>query len=536
MKILDRLILLAILCKLQCSAASSGIVSNLAFYGRGQRIPSIYWNDMKKVRGSKDAKIYFPYSENDSLNTNSTAKNVTLSRREENSAKNETSVANSAKNETDLIVDTAKNYPLVVLLPGKKEKEYSNIVFNVVNDENTEIDLTDFHKIKSEMKLVPPTAEDLISEGYTCENIGLDCTDLLEYDFEANRDEWFSKVDVQLYLRSDQCIKESLEDEDMTEDLVIDYCSYKIEYLKKPSDKWSEVVGDIDDTMVNDSTSTFNDFIIKNYGSMPIYIFIGNTVFLKKAPTEMVKNGVLLNGFDNWSWHKDGSSRSLTYFGDQVYEGDPEERKCAKLEVDVPGDAGFYVHFGKGISAPPEGLSFVIRPMNDNKFKFKIENKKEIELDDYLEYRHCTIPVNETSEFLIDLRSLVYSDPKFLLMNDISGIWFMSISPVDKIKEELAKKNKTEAEEYKDVLYFYNFTLHNTYPEDVKKYNTFDIKGSKQRCNMKFETHKDWSDPKKVNQKYPIIQWPDDISFETIFKSKNTFVIEDESLFLDKKK
>lgn len=515
MKILNSLILITTLYKLQCNAASSGIVSNLAFYGRGQRIPSIYWNDMKKIRGSKDAKVFFPYNESDGLNGNN-------SKREENAA-----------NEADLIVDTARNYPLVLLLPGKKDKDYSSIIFNVVNDENTEIDLTDFHKVKSEMKLVHPTAEDLISEGYTCEKIGLDCTDLKQYDFEAKRDEWLSKVDVQLYLRSDNCIIESLDDEDLSEDFVLDFCSYRIESNKGPTDEWSEVIGDIDDTMVKDPTSTYNDFIFKNYGSMPVYIFIGNTVFLKKAPTEMVKNGVILNGFDNWSWHKDGNSRSITYFDDQVYEKDPERKKCAKLEVDVPGDAGFYVHFGKGISAPPEGLSFVIRSLYDNKFKFKIENKKEIELDDYLEHRHCALPIGEEIEYLVDLRSLVYSDPKFLLMNDVGGFWFMSISEVDDIKAEIALRNATEAEEYKDVLYFYSFTLHNTYPEDLKKYKKYDIPGSSEKCNMKLETHEDWADPTKVNQKYPIIQWPDDIPFETIFKSKNYFIIEDESLFLE---
>jgi len=407
MKLLKNLILIAALYKLQCRAAQN-IISNLAFFGRGQRIPSIYWNYMNKIRGSKDAKIFYPYSESDSSN-NSTApatyttdngddtgeENNTKKREdtneennegnneENNEGNNEENNEENNEDDADSFVDTAKNYPLVLFLPGKRNEEYSKITFNVVNDENTDIDLSSFHKIKSEMKLVPPTAEDLISEGYTCESIGLDCTDLKEFDFEARKDEWLSLVNIKLFLESDAINNEENDDITTPEELMEYriYYHYEIENLKPPpSDKWSEVIGDIVSINFKDTNYSYTDFLFRNYGTMPVYIFVGNTVFLKKEPTAMVDNGEFQNGFEDWSWHKDAKKRTITYFVNQIYEDDPEEKIGFKLETDIAGDAGFYVHVIKGISAPPEGLSFVIRPLTDNQFKLKIDNKKEYTL------------------------------------------------------------------------------------------------------------------------------------------------------------
>jgi len=549
MKLVKNLILIAALYKLQCRAAQN-IISNLAFFGRGQRIPSIYWNDMNKIRGSIDAKIFFPYSESDSSNnstttsTDSDESNNDVSTAEKREEANEGDVTNEENNgedkveenkeddDADSFVDTAKNYPLVLFLPGKKNEEYSKITFNVVNDENTDIDLSNFHKIKSEMKLVPPTAKDLISEGYTCESIGLNCVNLMEFDFEARKDEWLSLVNIKLYLESDGFNKE--EDSELSPEELKEYRAYyhyQIENLKSPTDTWSEVTGDIVNTNFKGNRYPYTDFLFRNYGTMPVYIFIGNTVFLKKDPTPMVENGEFQNGFEDWSWHKDASKRAVTYFANQIYKDDPEEKAGFKLETDVAGDAGFYVHVIKGISAPPEGLSFVIRPLYDNQFKLKIDNKKEYVLtDDYFKHRNCKIPTDKESKILLDIRSITYADPKYMLTNDISGFFLMSISNIDDIKE-IIRENEGEdaAKEYKDVVYIYGMTLHHTYPGNLTEFTHEKLDPDGPECNLKLETHEDWT-ADKVNPKLPIIQWPDDVTFDTIFSSKNFFIIDDRNL------
>ncbi len=203
MKLLKNLLLIAALYKLQCKAAQS-VASNLAFFGRGQRGPTNYWNDINMIKGSNNAKVFYPYSESDSSDIyKENSENVKRKNTEENSFNNADS-----------------NYPLVLFLPGKRNAKYSKIAFNIVNNENIDIDLSHFHKIKSEMKLVAPTADDLISEGYTCESIGLDCIDLKDLDFKARKDEWLSKVDIKLYLESDEI--NNTEDNDLSpEELLL---------------------------------------------------------------------------------------------------------------------------------------------------------------------------------------------------------------------------------------------------------------------------------------------------------------------------
>jgi len=471
-----------------CSPKVNKIVGNLAFYGRGQTTPSIYWNDIDKVRGSNGAKVIYPNDDYDN----------SVSRDEEDAQE---------------VINLAKNRPLTLFLPGKKDKEYSKLIFNINGDENY-INLYNFHKIKSEMKLVPPTANDLISEGYTCESIGLSCTDLSKYDFEANKSEWLSKVNIKLFLGFEE------------EAYASNY--YEIENLKSPTNEWSEVTGDINRNHIDNLNIVYDDFVFRNYGTMPVYIFIGNTVFLKKEPTVVVDNGVIQNGFEDWSWYKNANEERhipITYFVNEIYEDDPDKKTGIKLATDIPGGAGFYVHIVKGISASPEAVSIRIRPLYDNHFRFKIDNKKEYILnEDYLEYRNCQIPIAEESEILIDTRSLVYSDPKNMLTNDISGFYLETISDIYEIKEKLVKERKeNEAENYKDVVYIYSMTLHHTYPKDLSKYAQVKVNDDGPACNIKLETYEDWADPK-----HPIIQWPDDISFETILKSENSYVIENE--------
>jgi len=276
------------------------------------------------------------------------------------------------------------------------------------------------------MKLVAPSVENLISRGYTCESIGLSCTDLSKYNFEANKSKWLSKVNIKLFLESEDASY-----------------YYEIENLKSPTNEWNEVIGDININKLNNLNILYNNFVFRNYGTMPVYIFVGNTLFLKKNPTVIFDNGKIKNGFDNWSWYKDASSRAVTYFANQIYEGDPDKKTGIKLTTDVADDAGFYVHINIGISAPPEAVSIRIRPLNDNYFKFKIDNKKEIFLtEDYLEYRNCQIPIAEESEVLIDIRSIVYSNLKFILTNNIRGYILTSLSDIDGIKNKLKGEKK----------------------------------------------------------------------------------------------
>lgn len=503
MKLINKLILAAAICKLKVKA-DQGIIGNLAFYGRGQRHLPNYWNDIDKTKGSVDAKVYFPYNESDE-NTETT----------ENAAEETTENAENKENTTDGIVDNAKNNPLILFLPGKRSREFSRLDFFVLNDERS-IDLTSFHRIKSEIKLVAPKADELISKGYTCESIGLTCSDLKSYDFDASKDEWLSKADIQLWLESKDANNEE-EDKELFH--------YDIKTNSELSTDWSEYVGNINkaDFEVN-SNYIYTDLVFRNYGTMPVYVYIGNTIFLKKDPTDMVKEGTIQNNFANWSWHQNTANKTATYYGNQVYEGDPEGKQCVKFVAEEDGDFAYYVHIENGISAPPEGVSFKIRPMNDNQFKFKIDNKKEFNLTyDYLIHRNCRVPIEEETEFLVDVRSLVYSDPKFMLMNDISGFWLQTISEIKLRKQILLDEGKEqESKDYKDVLYFYDFTLHHTYPEDTSKYVREKLFEDGPECSLKLETHEDWGNPDNLNDANPVIQWPDNLSFETIFKSKNS--------------
>ena len=492
MRLNNKLILLAALCKLKVKA-DSGIIGNLAFYGRGQRHLPNYWNDNDKIVGSVDARVYFPYNESD-----------------------------ESTEVTSEITDNAKNNPLVLYLPGIKNRIFTKLDFYVLNDERT-IDLTSFHRIKSEIKLVPPKVDELISEGYTCESIGLTCTDLKDYDFDANTAEWLSKADIQFYLESVDANND--DDYDESEKYLF---HYKIEGGPQPSNNWSEFIGNIDKSeIINSDELIYTDFVIRNYGKMPVYVYIGNTIFLKKDPTYMVREGEIQNNFANWSWHRNTADKTATYFANQVYEGDEEKKNCVKFQADEDGDFGYYVHIENGISAPPEGVSFKIRPMNDNQFIFKIDNKKEFNLtDNYLIHRNCKIPIGEETTFLVDVRSLVYSDPKFMLTNDISGFWLQTISEINNIKKNLAiTKGQEIADNYHDVMYFYDFTLHHTFPENTTIYVKQKLFDKGPECSIKLETHEDWGDKDNVNIKNPVIQWPDDLSLDTIFNSKNTFEV-----------
>jgi len=427
----------------------------------------------------------------------------------------------------------------------KNEADFSYVSF-YLSDKEADINFSSFHKIKSEMKLVQPRKEDVIKN---LENNNLNATEICQilsvsdvdcstasdknidnieesFNFENYKKKWLELVDIALYLESDEINNDKEEDEDEKE-----YQRYRIQNFGNLGDEWSECTGDIIKKNINGMNDVYDIFTFRNYGISPVYIYIGNTMFLKKEPTYMVKEGVIQNNFHNWSWHKDNNdqNKTVTYFENKVYEGDSEKKNCAKFVSKEDGASAYYVHIPNGISAPPEGISFRIRPMQDNQFKFKIDNKKEFNLTyDYLVHRNCKIPIGEETEFLVDVRSLVYSDPKFMLMNDISGFWVQSISRISNITDAIRadpKKGDKVADAYEDVFYFYDFILHHTYPSDAtdkKKYVQEKLFKDGEECKNTLETHKDWEDKSKRNEANPVTAWPDDISFEVLYAPRNT--------------
>ncbi|ORX48691.1 hypothetical protein BCR36DRAFT_293278 [Piromyces finnis] len=484
MKFKNKLLLIPLVfCKLKC-IFSNKITSNFVFYGRGQRNLPKYWN--KNVKGSNDADIYFPSSDIDfSLNNN--------------------------ENDNAELIDNVSNYPLVLYLPGKEDKSFSFLDFSI-DLSDFPIKLTSLHKLKSEMKLVVPKVADLIKKGYTCQTIGLSCTNLNNYNFEKNIQEWLSKVDLRFYLEFERSDDSYNEGESETK-----YFSYQIENLSSPTADWSEVIGEIDkDKIKNLYYDDYNyfHFTFRNYGTMPVYVFIGNSIFLQKEPTIMVKNGIIQNDFSNCSWKKDTITGD-TYFGDQVCPEDPEKKNSVKFVSKTDKDYGYYAILKNNISvAPPEGISIKIRSMKTNKFILAIGDKKEFNLiPDYLIHRNCDIPIGEEIEFLIDIRSLVYSNSKSILTNDITSFHFMSSSPIEDIKKS---QGQEAADAYEETLYFYDFVLHHTYPEDISKYTNKKLSEEGPECRLALETHEDWSNPEKVNPTNPVISWPDSISLDTI--------------------
>ncbi|ORX80926.1 hypothetical protein BCR32DRAFT_327512 [Anaeromyces robustus] len=504
MKVAKKLLLIAALYKLQCFGSTlPEIVSNFAFFGRGLRHLPNYWKDT--IKGSRDAEVYFPYNVYDDYDETT----------------KDTTVEDGDNENIPKIVDKAKNYPLVMFLPGKKSREYSKINYYFEN-EDTYINLNSFVKIKSEMKIVPPTAEDLISREYTCESIGLNCEKLEEYDFKANEEEWLSKVDLKLYAESD----EVKEDPDLDESDKI-FFNYELEDFTQPTTKWQECTANINPANISPDY-VYNNFIIRNYGTMPVYLFVGNSYFLKDRPTVVVQDGITQNqkSFSDWSWYKDvNSNRELTYFKDEVCPLDEDQKKCVRLESKIDGESAYYVRVEHGVSAPPEAVSFRIRPMNDNIFKFKVGTQDAFNLTErYLVYRNCKIPIGEESEVLIDTRSIAYANPMPMMTNDINDFWVQSISRVNDTRNELMKTDPEAAKNCKDVYYFYSLTLHHTYPTDLSKYVRSKLDENGPECRIEMETHDDWVDNEFVTQ------WPDDLEFDDIFSSKNRVEIVDDDL------
>jgi len=448
----------------------------MVVYGRGQSHFAKFWNYNSALQSLGGAKVYFPPC-----------------KMCDQTLKGYDSLDESTDNQIPF-----SNKPLALYLPESSNKIQPEISIYTTLEKKS-INIFTYNMIKSEMKLRAPSVQELIKNKYTCESLNLRCSDLNEYDFNEDK-EWVDHTEIKFFLRSE------------------DNVEYEIRLHELISNTWNEFIGYIENKLDTEYKNViFNELIIRNYGTMPVYVLMGNTMFLKKEPIYIVKNGVIQNNFYNWSWHQSENGEQ-TYFADSVYDGDPESKNGVKFEAKIPENYAYYAHSEIPIGVP-EAVSFKIRPLNDIQFRFKIDDKIEYNLtSDYLVHRNCKIPVDEESEILIDVRSLVYSNPTYLLNNDISGFFLQTISDIDAIKERLSEeKGKEAADSYTEVLYFYDFVMHNTYPEDPYLYSNRKLDEEKEQdCIIRLEDHYDWGDSKIKNKVYPVVQWPDDVDLDYI--------------------
>lgn len=477
------------------------LYGNLAFYGRGSRRLPRYWKDLNKVKCTNGAMAYFPYTDADS----------------EQEVTTTTAPAEGETNDDVISNDKAINYPINIYLPSvinKKEGEpdYSEIRFEVErnDEENVDsivIDFSEYKTFKAEMKFRPPPVSKLVDDGYTCENIGLPCTNLADYDFTANPDEWLSLVDYRIFFEDPVNMNSEYFDEEDKVDFI-----YEFDSFPKPTSEWTEVIGTIGNM---DYDSKFTSFIMRNYGTMPVYLSVGNSMFLKERDTVMVQSGKFQNGFGDWSW----GNKTRDY----PYANDPNNENALYYFTDKDGGFACYVSvdtYNVGFAAPPEGISFRVHPIEDNNFQFRVSHSDNSywlkNLTTWLVDRNCQIPVGKQSTVLVDIRSMMYLDSKRMLKNEVSGFWVQSISEIKVIKDLLlAQGLETESINYLDEMYFYDYTLHHTFPTDLSKFkiNTFNKTEGMPECDITVHSHKDWSD--KSNQ------WPNDVTFDEVFKSKN---------------
>ena len=459
-------VILILLCWQQYSCYAKKLIGNFVFYGRGQSKFPKYWNNVFRVKGSIDAKVYLPPSEE-------------------------------------------FNQPLMLYLPGKKSRQYSKLNFYVgFEEKDFDIDFCTFQKIKSEIKLVAPTVDELIAQGYTCQSIGLSCKDLKEYDFDANSEEWLAKVDLRLFIEQD--LRDTTKPN-----------AYQIENFDKPSNEWKECSGDIIKKNIKDIFYNYYDFVLRNYGDMPVYILMGNTMFLTGTKSEIVvKNGVTQKPYVDVSWTKEATNgKKVTYFADQVYEDDTYKKKAVKFEVsDATSDYGYSIKTSDGILSPPEGISFRILPTVETLLQIKYGQNLVFNVTDFLRGRNCEIPTGEESEVLIDLRSIAYENPTQMLNNEEASFTVSYISTFIWHQQEIRNtQGDAAADAYKEELYFYSMTLHHTYPNSLSDYKLKNLEYNIKPCNLTMKTHQDMTDWGRVSK------WPIHIDVDYSHRYRNAY-------------
>lgn len=522
-----RLKTFAILQLLSASAINAaGIFGNLVFFGRGQRHLPKNWCELEDISVSGNAKVYFPYSSLD-------VEEEPSKDPDEEPTNNPEEETQSKRDNIGAIVDTAANYPLSIYLPANAEQGYSEARFEVLRSDKIfsgtsttevpEITFSEFKTLKSELKLTPPTVEELKSGGYTCESIGLDCNDLSEYDFKASTD-WVNHVEIKILFEDPVGINEVIYEDEKE--------SYRkeLELNNEPTNEWQEIIVPIN--IVTETGTLFTSLMFRNYGKMPVYLEVGNTIFLKEKPTYIFKDGAIQNGFASWSWSNSGFSIDTNAkFGD-------ETDNAWLFQSYRDGDISCSVHIDNPTSGPPEALSFKIRTLRYNEFKVYIENKQELNYTEVQinQDRNCQIPLNEKVDVLLDVRSIAHLDSKKYYNNDITLYWVQSIGKVneDLALQELVQKNNTyanltdisdeklaeiqtniaEIDKLLDKFYIYDIVLHHTYPKDLTQYQhlikLFDDRSDE--CSVAMKSYEDW--PEKN-------LWPDDVAIEEIKESQN---------------
>ncbi|ORX42276.1 hypothetical protein BCR36DRAFT_416175 [Piromyces finnis] len=454
---------------------------NLVFYGRGQGKLANYWNDVEEIKHSTNVKIFFPGS-------------------------------NETFEYTNINEISLKNLPLAILLPGRKKETFSEIEFFIPSNNNTSnISLSKYHKIKSEMKVIPLPVTELISEQYTCKSIGLPCSDLENYNFEKNSSEWLAKVDLRIYIKSENFHGKNNNNEKQS--------YYQIENFNSPTQTWSECTGDIISSNFNDSTSTtlYNSFVIRNYGTMPIYLLLSNTIFLRKEPTYIVRQGIIQPPFyTNWN-------------GTKVEKGSRNETLSSNFNntmnnnnfITIYSKKEFFSYIKKGISAPPEALSLRIRLKKQSNFYLKINNKKSFDLNKlFFNPRNCKLPLEEDVELLMDTRSLSFINSKNTINNDVNSYWFIGIANGNfaYLKNPFNLKNQN-GKGKEEILLLYDFIIHHTFPNSTSSYSKVKLNEYGIDCDISLQNHENWENSKMIKQ------WPDDIALKTFYLSKYKYNI-----------
>lgn len=423
-------------------------IGNIVFYGRGQASLSTHWCSTEDIKSSSGVNVYFP-EKGDNQSTN------------------------------------VRNYPFIIYMPDKGKKEYSYIDFSLSNNA---IDLLNAVLLKSELRISPPKGEDLIEAGYTCESIGLSCSNLKDYDFEKNEDEWLKNIDIKFYIESSEINNSIYYGDDEKE-------YYKLEIpIGSLSTKWKEYEGKIYFQNYYEN-SPYTNFIIKNYSSMPINIHIGNTIFLKNKVIPLLVNGSPASGYTNYSWLINGADALGSEYISS-YESDPDQKSALVYSALNKANYAYYVHYIGNTYGPPEAISFNIRAFHVNQLKLKIDNIKEFNLTtDFILDRNCEISNEQEINILLDIRSLVYADSFHLFTNDITGYFLQAYTDENHIKKNLLQKSGDEAYIDKETskIYFYSINLHCTYPTDLSQFTVVDYDSkTNKHCDISMHNHNDW--------------------------------------------
>jgi len=455
---------------------------NLVFFGRGQRTSPKYWGDLNQIKVSKRSKVFYPYQKYDDDPTYTGSS------------------------------DEAKNYPLSIFLPEiDSNNQYSEVRFEA---ERTDfLNLADFSYLNTELKIRYPETKYLISEGYTCQKLGLSCTEIDEYDFKKNTD-WLKNIDLKIFLE-DYTVTYS----DKYSDEEKKKKSYELKNIEKPTIEWKELVGKIENI---DKTLNYTSLIFRNYGKMPVYLSIGNTIFIKSEDEDIhvIKNGKFGEYFQNKNWYENREDHYSTVYSNKVCPLDSEKKNsiyCAAIENYTYGVKATIFEdvptFG-----PPEAISFKYRTMQDDTLLNALFNEKlTLSINEYLNARGCLHKTQEEATILLDLKHYILMDSKNLMNNDVFTVWIQTVTDIEAIKNQilLQTKNETLSKAYVEELYFYDLTLHNKYPTNLEPYTLANLY-TKENCDVSLHGYSYILSTKK--------RWPDDIKFEKMYNSKNIVI------------